>query len=131
VDRFYRLDPLIVPIGARVKIGPGNRAREGIIPHRGSGWIHVPGVEMMGRSNVSQAADRRTQIHVVPCEEHASAPGTKRGYSGAVFGSQAIPHIYGEEPQLSIVASIKIGEQRIGRAQRIAVSSRHIEKQLS
>jgi hypothetical protein len=54
MDRFYSLDLLIIPIGARVKIGPGNRDCEGIIPHRWSRWIHVPGVEMMSRSNARE-----------------------------------------------------------------------------
>jgi len=96
VDRFYGLDLLIVTVSTRVKIGPGNRAREWIIPCGWSGWIHVPGVEMMSCSNASEAADGGAQIHVVPCDEHAPTSSPKRVYPAAVFFGQAVSDIYGE-----------------------------------
>jgi hypothetical protein len=86
---------------------------------------------MVSRSNPSEVADGATQIHVVPCDEHAPAPGAKRIYPAAVFRRQAIPGIYREEPQLFIVAPIEIRENGIRRPERIAVPRRHIEKRLS
>jgi hypothetical protein len=86
---------------------------------------------MMSGSNSSEIADRATEIHVIPSDEHAPASGAKRIYPAAVFVRQAVPDIYREEPQLIIVAAIKIREKRIRRPERIAVSRRHIEKRLS
>jgi hypothetical protein len=85
----------------------------------------------VSRSNSSEVADRAPQIHVVPCDEQAPASGAKRIYPAAVFLRQAAPGIYREEPQLLIVAPIKIRENGIRRPERIAVPRRHIEKQLS
>jgi hypothetical protein len=49
----------------------------------------------------------------------------------AVFGGQAVPDIYREQPQLMIVAAIKLRKKRIRRLERITVSRRDIEKRLS
>ena len=130
MNRFYSLDLLIVAVGAGVKIGPGNRDRVRIIPHFWSRWIHIPGVKMISRSNPSEVADGAPQIHVIPRDERAPTSGAKRIYPAAVLGKQAVPDIDREEPQLIIVAAIKIREKRIGRPERIAVPRRHVKKRL-
>ena len=86
---------------------------------------------MLARSNSGETAERAAEIHVIPCDKHAPASGAKCIDPTAVFGRQAVPDIHREEPQLIIVAASKIGEKRIRRSKRIAVSRRDIEKWLS
>ena len=82
---------------------------------------------MIGRSDAREIADRATQIHVIPCNEHAPASSAKRVYAAAVFRRQAVPDIDREQPQLIVVASIKLREKAVGSAERIAVPHRHLE----
>jgi TPP-dependent indolepyruvate ferredoxin oxidoreductase alpha subunit len=86
---------------------------------------------MLARPNSSETAERATQIHVIPCDEYTPASGAKRIDSAAVFGRQAVPDIYREEPQLIVVAPIEIRQKCIRRPKRIPVPRRHGEKRPS
>src|SRR5262245_20719524 len=128
MERLDELDLLIVAVGARVKIGPGDRDRVRIVAYRRHRGIDIARVEMMSCTDTGEIADGTAQVHVVPREQHAAAFGAKRTDLADVFLGQAVPDIDREEPQLLVVAVLERGEQRIRRAERIAVPRRYLEE---
>ena len=60
MDGFDRLNLLIVSVRARMKIGPGDREREGIVPYGGHRLIHVASMKVIGGTDLGEIADRAT-----------------------------------------------------------------------
>jgi hypothetical protein len=90
VRRQFDMNFLIVTIGARVKIGPGDVRGIGIISFTQRIWVDVAGMKMMRSTDAGQRANRRAQIHVITSHHEAAARATEPRYCLAILGSETL-----------------------------------------
>src|SRR2546421_12627769 len=76
---------LIVTIGARMVVGPGDRSGVWIIRHMPGGvGFGMFGVKKVGRANAPECAQRSAQVLVIARSQDAAAPLAKAGDALAI-----------------------------------------------
>src|SRR5205807_8874906 len=92
---------LIITVGARMIIGPGDRSGVRIIRHMpGSVRFGMFGVKKVGRPDAPECTQRSAQVLVIARSQDAAAPLAKAGDALAIKHTETVADIDRKQPQL-------------------------------
>src|SRR5204863_10101031 len=97
---------LVVAVGARMIVGPGDRRSEGIVGDMSGGvGLRMFRVKKMGPADATQSAERNPQVLMIARGHDAAAPLAKVRDALAISHSQTVAGVDRKQPQLVKVRS--------------------------
>ena len=105
--RDFYLDLLIVAVGARMVVGPGDRSGKRIIRNVPRGvWLRIPGMKKVGAANAAQSTERCAEVFVIARGHDAAAPLPEARDALTISHGQPIAGVNRKQPKLGEVGRI-------------------------